>query len=230
MKRRDVLVRIAAALAPHGLIPRGGFNFTASEGAGGKPAKSVLLVGHAGADYWPHFSRWRDEQASGLKNPLDTWSRNVIGQVAEEFGASAVSPSDRPHLPFQQWACRAEGLKPSPLGILVHPVYGLWHAYRGALLFDEALLFDADKATASGLRHPCDLCVAKRCLSACPVDARSPSGFAYKSCVAHVRSDDGQHCRDIGCLARNACPHGAAYRYPADMQAFHMASLVQGSA
>ena len=31
---------------------------------------------------------------------------------------------------------RAEGLKPSPIGILMHPQFGLWHAYRGALLFD----------------------------------------------------------------------------------------------
>ena len=28
---------------------------------------------------------------------------------------------------------RAEGLKPSPLGVLVHPDFGLWHGYRGAI-------------------------------------------------------------------------------------------------
>ena len=78
-----------------------------------------------------------------LANPLDTWSREVIGEVAEEFGARAVSPSDRPYLPFQQWAMRAEGLRPSPLGILMHPEYGLWHAYRGALLFDVEIPIQA---------------------------------------------------------------------------------------
>ena len=33
-------------------------------------------------------------------------------------------------------------------------------------------------------------------------------------------------CRATGCLDRNACPYGAAYRYPADEQAFHMASFI----
>ena len=139
--------KLSRALAQHGLIPRGGFNFspdeTAPSGPAGSPAKSILLVGQAGDAPWPHFLRWRRAQAQNLANPLDTWSRQVIGDVAKQFGACAVSPSDRPYLPFQQWAMRAEGLKPSPLGILMHPRYGLWHAYRGALLFDVELPIQA---------------------------------------------------------------------------------------
>lgn len=135
-----LLDEISAALAGHGLILRGGFVFGEGEevpfGPLGKPAKSVLLVGQAGAAPWPHFSRWREGRPHDLKNPLDIWSREVIGEVAQQSGARAVSPSDRPWLPFQQWAMRAEGLKASPLGILMHPEYGLWHAYRGALLFE----------------------------------------------------------------------------------------------
>src|SRR4030095_137820 len=38
-----------------------------------------------------------------------------------------------------RWAMRAEAVAPSPLGILIHPDYGLWHAYRGALAFAERL-------------------------------------------------------------------------------------------
>ncbi len=30
-----------------------------------------------------------------------------------------------------------------------------------------------------------------------------------------------------GCLDRNACPYGTAYRYPADEQAFHMAAFMR---
>src|SRR5690606_15239242 len=105
-------------------------------GPSGAPARAVLLVGQAGDAPWPHFMDWQRAQPAGLANPLDAWSRMVIADVAGRFGARAVSPSDRPFLPFQQWAMRAEGLRPSPLGILVHPEYGLWHAYRGALLFD----------------------------------------------------------------------------------------------
>ena len=35
---------------------------------------------------------------------------------------------------------------------------------------------------------------------------------------------------DGGCGDRNACPEGAAYRYPAAAQAFHMASFIELSA
>ncbi len=216
---------VIEALARYGLILRGGFNFADGEDAAVGPsaasAKSVLLVGQAGAAPWPHFQRWLGNQPAGIVNPLDTWSREVIGAVANEFGARAVSPSDRPYLPFQQWAMRAEGLKPSPLGILMHPLYGLWHAYRGVLLFDRALSFPRPPEVV----HLCDSCVEKPCLKSCPVDAYHGDGFAYQACLSHVRGPDGGACRTTGCLDRNACPHGAAYRYPADMQAFHMAAF-----
>jgi hypothetical protein len=224
---RDVFPLIIAALAVDGLILRGGFNFeeddAAPDGPSGSPAKSVLLVGQAGAEPWPHFSHWRERQPAGLVNPLDTWSREVIGKVAEKVGARAVSPNDRPFQPFQQWAMRAEGLKLSPLGILMHPEYGLWHAYRGALLFDVAL----DLPSVKAVNHLCDTCVGKPCLKSCPVDAYSIDGFAYERCLSHVRGPNGQACRTAGCLDRNACPYGTAYRYPAEMQAFHMAAFAR---
>jgi hypothetical protein len=216
------LAKIVAALSSHGLILRGGFSFSSKDdppaGPSGAPAKSVLLVGQAGVAPWPHFTRWRGRQAADLPNPLDTWAREMIGDVAEEFGARAVSPSDRPYLPFQQWAMRAEGLKPSPLGILMHPEYGLWHAYRGALLFDVEIPTQAPETVV----HLCDLCVAKPCMKACPVGAYSATGFAHGDCLAHVRGPDGAPCRETGCLDRNACPYGTANRYPPDVQAFHM--------
>ncbi|MBZ9996675.1 4Fe-4S dicluster domain-containing protein [Mesorhizobium sp. BH1-1-4] len=212
---------VAAALARYGLILRGGFNCVEGQDAPIDPStKSILLVGQAGAAPWPHFQRWLAQQP-GIANPLDTWSRAVIGAVAETFGARAVSPSDKPYLPFQQWAMRAEGLKPSPLGILMHPRYGLWHAYRGALLFEEEIVLPEPRETI----HLCDTCVDKPCLKSCPVDAYSTDGFAYEACLAHVRGANGGPCRTGGCLDRNACPYGTQYRYPRDVQAFHMASF-----
>jgi hypothetical protein len=218
---------IEEALAAYGLIARGGFNFTEADAAPtsivGEPAKAVLLVGQAGAAPWPHFLRWRQAKAPDMANPLDTWSREAIGAVAARFGAWAVSPNDKPFLPFQQWAMRAEGLKPSPLGILMHPEYGLWHAYRGALLFDHEMEF----RTADKVNHLCDTCVGKPCMKSCPVDAYSPTGFAYQNCLAHVRAAADEPCMSLGCLDRNACPYGTNYRYPAEVQAFHMAAFAR---
>ncbi len=208
-------------------MARGGFNFgpgeTAQPGPSGRPARAVVLVGQAGASAWPHFVTWRQAQPKDLRDPLDTWSRGVIGAIAARLGARAVSPSDRPHAPFQRWAMRAEGLRASPLGILMHPQFGLWHAYRGALLFDV----ETDTAPATDVLHPCDTCDAKPCIKSCPVGAHADAGFDHAACLAHVRSVAGRPCMKHGCLDRNACPYGTSYRYPADMLAFHMASFAR---
>lgn len=225
---------IAAALAAHGLIPRGGFAFEPGEAApvsaSGTAARAVLLLGHAGGSIWPRFRRWREAQPSDMADPLDRWSRGVIGDVAAAFGARAVSPSDRPYLPFQDWAMRAERLRPSPLGILMHPEFGLWHAYRGALLFDDATAaaqIRAEAGTVARPAHACDSCVGKPCLAACPVGAHTAAGFDHRGCLAHVRSDVGEPCMRAGCLDRNACPVGPSYRYPAAMQAFLMRAFAR---
>jgi hypothetical protein len=218
---------IAALLAGHGLIPRGRLRLLpdepAPDGPSGSPARSVVLVGQAGDAPWPHFLRWRRTQPVDIANPLDTWSREIIDGVARLVGARAVYPSQKPYLPFQQWAMRAEGLRPSPLGILMHPEYGLWHAYRGALLFDAEIPIQSPEAAI----HLCDLCAGKPCLKACPVEAYSQDGFAYQACLDHVHGPLGGPCRNGGCLDRNACPYGTAYRYPAEEQAFHMAAFMR---
>lgn len=226
---------LSEALAAHGLITRGGFAFEPGEdvpaGPSAAPARAVVLAGHGGASHWRHFREWRSAQPADLADPLDTWSKTVLGAVAARVGARAVFPSDRPYLPFQQWAMRAEGLRPSPLGVLMHPVYGLWHAYRGALLFGDpaAERLQASIQPSAEPIHLCDLCVGKPCLKSCPVDAYGEGGFAYSTCRTHVRSAEGTVCREGGCLDRNACPQGVDHRYPADMQAFHMAAFARGA-
>jgi hypothetical protein len=213
---------IIEALATHGLVLRGGFDFADAGdrpvGPSRNPARSILLVGSAGAGWWAHFCRWRAKHPSHLANPLDTWSRDIIGRIAEDVGARLVMPNDRPYAPFQQWAMRAEGLKRSPLGLLMHPDFGLWQAYRAALLFDTSLPEELNRLSAEPI-HLCDACIGKPCLKSCPVDAYSQAGFAYQRCLDHVRGDAGAPCRS-GCLDRNACPYGAEFRYPVEVQAF----------
>ena len=104
----------------------------------------------------------------------------------------------------------------------MHP-HTLWHAYRGALLFDVELPITMHEKPI----HLCDACVGKPCLKACPADAYSPAGFAYQNCLDHVRGPNGLACRTGGCLDRNACPYGTAYRYPREVQAFHMAAFAR---
>lgn len=196
-------------LRTHGLIHRG---IATHDG------QSVVLIGHAGSSIWPHFSHWLTGQSPRPENPLDIWSKAIITAAASEIGGKAVFPSDKPYLPFQQWAMEAEGLKPSPIGILIHPVYGLWHAYRGAILLTDSAL----SAPSEKLSHPCDTCVEKPCLSACPVSAFSDGGYDVTACRTFLKTDNGQTCLTGGCLARLACPIGREYTYEPEQVFFHM--------
>jgi hypothetical protein len=222
------LETIRAALQPHGLFLRGVVNFADGEAAptlrDGRPAASVVLIGNIGSSLWPAFSRWRHGRADGGgPDPLDTWSKDVIGPIAAMAGATAWFPSDPPWQPFQQWAMRAEGLKASPLGILIHPVYGLWHGYRGALGFAVPA---ATEPVARPVEHPCDACRDRPCLTTCPAAAVRADAFDVPGCRSHLRTPQGQGgCMRNGCLARAACPVGAAYRYGDDQLRFHMAAL-----
>jgi hypothetical protein len=204
-------------LAPHGLIARGAVHLDPSE-VSALNAKSLVLIGHAGSSIWPHFTKWVQEQKQAPENPLDAWSEHIISPIAAKLGGRAIFPFQKPFHTFQQWAMRAEGLKPSPLGILIHPVYGLWHAYRGAVVFDDEILIQE----AQEQSHPCDPCIGKPCLSACPVNAFSNGKYDVGGCRGHLASEAGRACRGEGCLARLACPVGREYAYEPEQMRFHM--------
>lgn len=198
--------------------------------SGGSAASAICLVGHTGGGFWPIFEAWW-EKHPGIADPLDTWSKAVISPLAKAAGGEAVFPSDRPWQPFQQWAMAAERLKPSPLGMLIHPDFGLWHGYRGAVLFGEAAMADPALAEVrlaaldarDAKPHPCDSCTGKPCLSACPVEAFTLAGFAVSDCRSHLKDQAGQDgCMRSGCLARDACPVGRAHRYGEAQIRFHM--------
>jgi hypothetical protein len=222
----SLIDHIRAALQPHGLFLRGSLVFD-DDGPllpYGPRARAVVLVGNIGGSLWPAFARWKTEQGQDLPpEPLDQWSKAVILPVAEAAGATAFFPSDPPWQPFQQWAMRAEGLKASPLGILIHPHYGLWHGYRGALAF-EHLPEGLEESSAAG-PHPCTTCADKPCLSTCPASAILPEGFQYTPCRSFLGRPEGIVCLEGGCVARNSCPVGADYRYPEEQVRFHMAAL-----
>jgi hypothetical protein len=208
---------LTALLTPHGLIPRGVVHLRPAE-ARALNAKSLILIGHAGSSIWPHFSKWRRSQPHDLKNPLDAWSEQVITPIASALGARAIFPFEKPHHPFQQWAMRAEGLKPSPLGILIHPVFGLWHAYRGAIAFEDEVLIQVAQETS----HPCDTCIGKPCLSTCPVNAFSDEGYDVSACRGYLATEAGDACMSGGCGARLACPVGREYVYDGEQMRFHI--------
>lgn len=216
----------ARRISATGLTARGGFHVEPGDGvpptAGDGGPRTVILIGNAGSSFWPAFrasAEYRDEQP----DPLDRWSERVITGLAGQLDAHAVFPfRGPPYCPFQRWARRAEALFPSPLGTLIHPDYGLWHAYRGALIFDRHL---AGLPGGSGAASPCLSCAAQPCLQACPVEAFSAGGFDADACAAHLSGPNA--CTTEGCLARNACPAGKPFQYMREQHRFHLAAFLR---
>lgn len=217
------LAALRSHLAPLSLVVRGGSSFSRHPGCSTAEtwpaARSFVLIGNVGGAFWPIFRAWQATQPVDLANPLDRWTKSVVDPIAQLVGARAIYPSDKPYQPFQAWAMQAEGLRQSPLGILIHPRYGPWHAYRAALLFDVEIRTDQEQ-----LEHVCDGCAGQPCRNACPVAAHAGAGFAYEACLDWAGSHST--CKE-GCLDRNACPIGVDYRYPRDMQAFLMDAFLK---
>lgn len=221
---------LATKLASHGLCVRGVTRTLDGEHRSAT-GTWVVLVGHVGGALWPHLST-SPEYHDGQPHPLDRWSQRVLTALAQElsdqelsdqaFGVEVCLPFDKPYPPFQRWAMRALGLKPSPLGILMDPAYGLWHAWRGALLFKTR---PPNLPQHTPAPHPCDTCATKPCLHTCPVQAIVPQGLQPEPCLRHL--DDAQTpCRRHGCQARLSCPVGRPY---ASVQhRFHLEAFYTG--
>lgn len=218
MRERVRYGDIAEAVADTGMIARGGFATDQTDHAEGLDAGCVVMLGNVGGSIWPRFER----QRSPGRDPLDRWTRTSLQPIATRFGATFVHPSDRPYRPFQRWAQRADHVWQSPIGLLIHPEFGLWHAYRGALLFAELV---EGLPIVEGLPSPCMTCAGQPCLTTCPVDAFTVGGYDSPACREHVRSGSQPTCLSEGCAARLACPIGVAHRYGADQMRFHMAAF-----
>jgi len=216
---------ISASIATTGMVARGGFvtwpgdTLTMPDR---RAVRCVVVVGNTGGAMWPRF---RAEQPAG-PHPLDAWTRAILGPIAARLGAAFVHPSDEPFQPFQRWAQRGEEVWQSPIGMLIDREFGLWHAYRGALLFPEMV---NGLPVVGGDLSPCLSCADQPCLSTCPVDAFTPDRYDVAACSAHVRSSaESLHadCFHDGCAARRACPVGADLAYGADQMEFHMRALI----
>jgi epoxyqueuosine reductase QueG len=204
---------VLSTISRAGFTPLGWFEANAGDNVPGN-ARFVILVGNAGPDMFRRFARERDP----ARDSLDDWTRDTVTVLARSLDANAVFPFEQPPLPFLTWARRGGAGHVSPLGLNIHPTYGLWHAYRAALLFP--VVFDLPRFSAGS--PPCETCAGKPCLSACPVGAFDGSGYAVDTCASHIAQPGGMDCMARGCLARHACPVGQGFAYTQAQAQFHM--------
>jgi len=214
---------IDEAVRPAGLMNRGGFHHQPGDELPPGTA-TVILIGNAGSDMWQHFSTSAEAINPNLTDPLDTWTRRVVDAIAKRFDATTVYPFDGPpYPPFQTWAMHAEAVIQSPVGPLIHPDYGLWHAYRAALCFSVALDLPSQPDTPA----PCRSCEDKPCLTSCPADVFRNGGYDVAACTGHIAGEDRAGCMSAGCAARRACPVGAKYTHGPAQARFHMEKFLQ---
>ncbi len=184
---------------------------------------TLLLIGNAGSSNWPAFSHSK-EYKDGLADPLDRWSMRLGNDLAAIFAGEALFPfSGPPFLPFLNWDRHANATITSPLGLSLHPKYGLWYGYRFALALPHEHTLQPTKLTSS---DSCKSCHHQACLSACPVDAFAEGNYHYQDCVDYLGQNCDCDCNRSGCLARHKCPIGQNYRYEAEHAQFHMQAFI----
>jgi epoxyqueuosine reductase len=191
--------------------------------ADGLPARfrSVLLLAPDEPGFWERFSA-SPEANDGRPDPMDRWSRRVVGRLACAAGGKAMLPfAGPPWRPFIAWALRAGTAWASPVTLLVDGTAGLWASFRGGIALRE------EAPAAPARARPCETC-SRPCLTACPVGALTAVGYDVAACHPHLDRPEGRDCLQ-GCLVRRACPVGAARR-PPPQSAFHMAAFHPGGA
>ncbi len=180
-----------------------------------KGVRTVILVGPDGPHMWPIFTA-SPEYQDGAPDPLDRWSKRVIGTLARGLDAGAIFPSDGPpYPPFFDWALQSGQAFSSPIRLLCHTTAGLMVSYRGALTFSES------RTVPEPTVSPCDRCAKRPCLSTCPAGALGPDSYDVPTCQDYIRQP-GSDCMAQGCLARRVCPVSQSYGRPVAQSAFHM--------
>jgi hypothetical protein len=190
--------------------------------------RGAVVVGDGGPTF---FSRYQRAKASGrltenpaaASDPLDAYTRRVVQAAVADVVAACGSQDtldvwfpfggDGAGLSFQRLGEAAGLPPPGPIGLQIHPIYGPWWAYR-ALILGPITAFASSVAVPSS----CTDC-SRPCVSACPAHAVLPEGFRVHPCAAHRLADPA--CQE-SCVARIACPIGAAHRYSEQQLAFHM--------
>ncbi|MBL9046952.1 MAG: ferredoxin [Tabrizicola sp.] len=205
---------LEARLAEDRLAVLGGFAVT--EGEAGFPAgtRSLLLLGPREPGFWAHLTA--QPEWDGQPDPVDRWSRRVIGRLACDLGAKALFPfGGPPYHPFYQWALRSGRVWESPVRLLVHAEQGLMVSFRGALALKEAMELPSPSA------RPCEACAAP-CLTACPAGALTGAGYDVPACHTFLDGPDGTDCMTSGCQVRRACPLSQTYARLPEQSAYHM--------
>ncbi len=197
----------------------GGFAVRPGEDGFPVGTRTLLMLGPKEPGFWPYLKaqpEWAQYENEHTPDPVDRWSRRVIGRIACDLGAKALFPfGGPPYHPFYQWALRSGRVWDSPVRLLVHSSQGLMVSFRGALALKDEI--EVPPPTTP----PCEGCAAP-CLAACPAGALTGAGYDVPACHAFLDRPEGADCLTGGCLVRRACPVSQSYARLPEQSAYHM--------
>lgn len=185
---------------------------------------SLLLFGAGGDEFWRCLKAQTAEgviDASATHvHAVDDFSERIIDAALEHHFSAFTTEQLYPGNTRIVLSGLGEYLGwsfPTPLGLGINPDYGLWFAYRALVWIDVPIVVDTVKSQAIS---PCQTCVTRDCIAACPaaaVSAEKP--FALASC-ASFRLQSNSNCAQR-CIARLACPVAADNRQSLEQHGYH---------
>ncbi len=182
----------------------------------------LLLLGNGGTGFWRALRR-SGQLLNQEDNPVDHYVIETIRDTLDPNQLIHIFYPGDHFTPLTQLGTRCGWHHVSPLGLGIHSEYGLWFAYRALALvqrqFEPSPLLPPSADLIAKEPSPCQRCVGKPCLAACPASAVKPDGFQLDLC-AHHRLAPHSDCRAT-CHARSACPVGIRHQYSAEQTAYH---------
>lgn len=182
--------------------------------------RQLILLGHGGRRLWQQVQQQLQQNPQSLPedHPIDAHSvrtaRRWLEAVAPGARYRLVYPKGQPgglaegrHVGLQRLGQLAGWHHASPFMVGVDAHWGSWFAYRVVIVADTEL----PSSEVSDMGHPCSICAAKPCITACPAGALESGRMDLAACHRH-RLAPNSSCA-LACLARQACPVGAEHRY-----------------
>ena len=185
--------------------------------------QSAVVFGNGGTALWDAFVEdmtTHPEHLTEHQHPFDDFVHRAIQNAdpsppnSRRWIRCAAEPEA--FVDFRPLAHGAGLGFSSTMGLLIHPEYGLWMGLRAVLLTTEQL---PPFKAVEGL-SPCDSCIEKPCISACPAGAVRPEGWKVKVCAQFHQDSTDCHGR---CHSRLSCPIGDSHRHSPLQHFYHNA-------
>jgi Fe-S-cluster-containing dehydrogenase component len=90
-------------------------------------------------------------------------------------------------------------------------------SYRGALILDSLIKLPNTKSL-----KPCNTCVNKPCINACPARAISSIEYNIIKCHSFLKTSGGKVCMTGACQVRTSCPISVAVQRDPEHNLLHM--------